>query len=61
MLIFPDPFVNGTLVSDASFEMFGSPVPNSLFFALLGVSGVLALVAILLLVHLCLFHSYINC
>jgi hypothetical protein len=43
-----------------TFCMFGATVSNESFLALVGVALVLALVAACLLVHLCLFHAYIN-
>ncbi len=44
----------------ASFSLLSLSVPDSVMLTLLGVSGVLALVAMALLIHLCLFHLYIN-
>lgn len=52
---------NMTLEHELSFEMFSSPIPSPIFFALLVSSCLLAMVAVGLLLHLAFFHIYINC
>ena len=48
------------LVEEPSFKMFAQPVPDAAFMAALCVAASVALVSIGLLIHLCLFHIYIN-
>eukprot|EP00094_Tigriopus_californicus_P010234 TCALIF_09873-PA protein Name:"Similar to Zdhhc11 Probable palmitoyltransferase ZDHHC11 (Mus musculus)" AED:0.13 eAED:0.13 QI:0/0/0/0.33/1/1/3/0/436 len=46
--------------TDIQFEMFTIPMPNDFFLAVTTGSVLLALFAFILLVHLCVFHMYIN-
>lgn len=46
---------------EETFEVFSLPVGNGVMLTLLGVSGAIALISVLLLMHLCLFHLFINC
>lgn len=46
--------------TDIQFEMFTIPMPNDFFLAIITTASLLALFAFILLVHLCVFHVYIN-